>query len=139
MVSRRLEKVSQGIKTAVSEIIQSRLNDPRVTGIISVTRVECSTDLRRARVFLSIIGVEGKQRDLSFSGVRSAVGYIQSHLAKRLSMKVCPTLQFELDDSLQKGFEISRLIDQVSAELAESDVKKEVSVEEEDSESEHER
>ena len=139
MASRRLERVTQGIKAAVSDIIQSRLNDPRVTGMISVTRVECSPDLRRARVFLSIIGVEGKGRDLSFSGVKSAVGFIQSHMAKRLSMKVCPTLQFELDDSLQKGFEISRLIDQVSAELAESDGKKEVSVEDEDSESEHER
>jgi len=139
MVSRRLEKVSQGIKAAVSEIIQSRLNDPRVTGMISVTRVECSADLRRARVFLSIMGVEGKQRDLSFSGVKSAVGFIQSHLAKRLSMKVCPTLQFEMDDSLQKGFEISRLIDQVSAELSGLDGKKEVSDEAGDSESEYER
>ena len=139
MVSRRLEKVSQVIKAAVSEIIQGRLNDPRVTGMITVTRVECSPDLRRARVFLSIMGVEGKQRELSFAGVKSAVGFIQSHLAKRISMKVCPTLRLELDDSLQKGFEITRLIDQVSAELSELDDEAEISDEEEDSESEHER
>ena len=116
MVKRRQEKVSRTIRNTVSEVIQKELSDPRIKGLISVTRVDTSADLRSARVYLSLLGIESAQQELSLRGIRHAGGYIQSRLAKCLSMKSCPTLSFYLDDSLKKGFLITRLIDAITAE-----------------------
>ena len=116
MATRRIEKVSRAIRSAVSEAIQLRLSDPRIQGLISVTRVEPSPDLRTARIYLSVVGVDEKQQELSLQGIRHAHGYIQSYLAERLTMKVCPSLQFELDTSLKKVFEITQILDELAAE-----------------------
>ncbi len=119
MATRRIEKVSRAIRSAVSEAIQLRLSDPRIQGLISVTRVEPSPDLRNARIYLSVLGVDAKQQNLSLKGIRHAHGYIQSYLAEQLTMKVCPSLHFELDSSLKKGFEITQILDELAAERAE--------------------
>ena len=119
MATRRMEKVSRAIRSAVSEAIQLRLSDPRIQGMISVTRVEPSPDLRTARIYLSVLGVDEKQQNLSLKGIRHAHGYIQSHLAEQLTMKVCPSLHFELDASLKKGFEITQILDELAAKRAE--------------------
>lgn len=111
--------MSRAIRSAVSEVIPLRLSDPRIQGLISVTRVEPSPDLRSARVYLSILGVDEKQQALSLQGIRHAHGYIQSYLAEQLTMKVCPSLHFELDASLKKGIEITQILDELAAERAE--------------------
>ena len=116
MPTRRQEKVSRTIRNTVSEVIQNELSDPRVQGLVSITRVDTSPDLRNARVYLSMLGVGEKQQELSLQGIRHARGYIQSRLASRLTMKSCPTLSFFLDDSLKKGFEITQLIDRATSE-----------------------
>ena len=117
MVKRRQEKVSRTIRNTVSEVIQKELSDPRIKGLISVTRVDTSADLRSARVYLSLLGIESAQQELSLRGIRHAGGYIQSRLAKCLSMKSCPTLSFYLDESLKKSLEIAQLIYEVEADL----------------------
>jgi len=116
MATRRVEKVARAIRAAVSEAIQQRLSDPRIQGLISVTRVEPTPDLRSARVYLSMLGVEEKQQELSLAGIRHAHGYIQSYLAEQLTTKVCPALHFELDASFKKGLAISRILDELAAE-----------------------
>lgn len=123
MTTRRVEKVSRAIRAAVSEAIQHRLSDPRIQGLISVTRVEPSPDLRTARVYLSILGVDEKQQELGLSGIRHAHGYIQSYLAEQLTMKLCPALHFELDSSFKKGLAISRILDDLASERAERESK----------------
>ena len=119
MSSRRLEKVSRTIRNTVSEVIQNHLSDPRITGLISVTRVQASPDLRLAKVYLSVVGADSKQADLTLQAVKHARGYIQSRLADNLSMRSCPKLDFYLDDSIKKGFEISHILDKIAAENAE--------------------
>jgi ribosome-binding factor A len=116
MATRRLEKVSRAIRTAVSEVIQNHLSDPRIQGLVTVTRVEPTPDLRTAKVFLSILGVNEQQQELSLKGIKHAHGYVQSYLAGQLTMKTCPSLRFYLDDSLKKSFAITQLLDQVTAE-----------------------
>jgi len=118
MATRRMEKVSRAIRSAVSEAIQSHLSDPRIQGIVSVTRVEPSGDLRNARVYLSIAGVEEKQQALTLKGIQHAHGYIQSYLAEQLTMKVCPTLHFSLDASFKKGLAITQILEALAAERA---------------------
>lgn len=116
MSVRRLEKVSRLIRNSVSEVIQGQISDPRIRGLISVTRVEPSADLRYARVYLSVLGVSRHEQALTLKGVQHAAGFVQSRLSRRLAMKTCPTLQFFLDDSLKKGSQITKLLDQIAAE-----------------------
>ena len=115
-MSRRLEKVARTLQATVGEVIQGHLSDPRIRGLISVTRVEPAPDLRSCRVYLSVLGVDEKQQELSLRGIRHARGHIQHLLARRISFKTCPTLDFYLDDSLKKGYQMVRLLDQVAAE-----------------------
>lgn len=118
MASRRLEKVSRSIQNTISDVINNQLSDPRVKGMISVTRVDPAPDLRSAKVYLSILGVSETQEKLSITGIRSASGYIRTCLARRLTMKMCPALEFILDEGLKKSFETMQLINQISQDIS---------------------
>ena len=115
-MSRRLEKVSRTIRDTVSEVIQNQLSDPRIRGLISVTRIKVAADFSTAHVYLSIIGVETKQQQLTTQAIQHAAGFIQSRLANVLSTRSCPTLSFTLDDSLKKSSEVLNIINQLSKE-----------------------
>ena len=121
MASRRLEKVSKMIRSTISEVIREHISDPRVKGMISVTRVDPAPDLRSAKVYLSILGVDETQEQLSFKGIQSASGYIRTCLSQRMTMKMCPALDFYLDKGLKKSFETMQLINQVSQEISDRD------------------
>jgi len=121
MGSRRLEKISKLLRAAVSDVIQNQLADPRIQGLVSVTRVELAADLRSARVYLSILGVDEKGQQLCLTAIEHAGGHIQGRLAQRLATKVCPTLSFYLDNSLKEGFKIVQLIDRVAGQAAIAD------------------
>ena len=111
MVARRLERASRLIRSTVSQIIQNELSDPRVSGMISVTRVESSPDLRSAKVYLTISGVSAEKAELSLRGIRHAKGFVRTRLAHRLAMKTCPSLNFCLDDQAKMGIETVDIID----------------------------
>jgi len=115
-MSRRLEKVTRFLQQEVSDVIRNKVSDPRIRGLLTVTRVEVAADLRSAKIFLSILGVDDTQQKLTIKAIEHAAGHIQSCMAGRLTMRTCPTLSFFLDDSLKKGFQIIRLIDQLAAE-----------------------
>ncbi len=115
-MSRRIERINRIVRDTISAVIQNQLSDPRIQGLVSVTRVETSADLTISRVYLSVAGVNPRQEKLSVDAVRHASGFIQSRLAEVLRTRNCPTLQIIQDDSLKKGFEVLQLINQVSAE-----------------------
>jgi len=113
-MSRRLEKITRTIRDTVSGVIQNQLADPRLRGLISVTRVQVVADLSMARVYLSVLGATPDQQQLDLQAIQHAAGFIQSRLASVLTTRTCPILKFILDDSLKKGADILRLIDEVS-------------------------
>ncbi|MBN1765680.1 MAG: 30S ribosome-binding factor RbfA [Sedimentisphaerales bacterium] len=115
-MSRRLEKINRTILETVSTVIQNQLSDPRIQGLTSVTRVQTAADLSCARVYLSILGAELKQQELTLQAIQHAAGFIQGRLAQVLTTRICPSLTFFLDDSLKKGFEVSRLLDEIKAQ-----------------------
>jgi len=139
MASHRLEKVARSIQATVGEVIQNQLSDPRIKGLISVTRVDPAPDLRSARVYISILGVDENQQQLSLRGIEHARGHIQHLLARQVAFKMCPTLQFYLDESLKKGFKIIQLLDELSAEEGEGVTESESNLSEESTESDYER
>jgi ribosome-binding factor A len=127
MPSRRQEKVARIVREVVSNAISTQLSDPRIVGIVSVTRVEMAPDLRAADVYLSIFENSETQeqkieadRNKTFSAIKRARSHIQSLLADRLQSKFCPVLRFHGDEKYRKTMEMMKLIDQVSSEFDES-------------------
>lgn len=121
MPSRRQEKVARVIKEAVSIAITNDLNDPRISGFVSVTRVDVTANLRRADVYLSIFGTDEKAQNRTFIAIEHAKKRIQSHLAAQMQSKFCPVLHFSKDDVFKKTLDIMKLIDQATAELNSTD------------------
>ncbi len=115
-MSRRTERLSHQIRRIVAHQIQSRLSDPRIALMTSVTRVEVSADLAHARVYVSVMGDEAAER-LSLKALEHAAGRIQTALARQLTLRQCPRLRFERDESLKKSFELVQLIEREMAAL----------------------
>jgi len=116
MPTRRQEKVARLVKEVVSEAIISHLSDPRITGIVSVTRVVVTADMRTADVYLSIFGTSDSEKERTFEAITHARTRIQSLLAAEIQSKFCPSLRFHKDEQCQKMLETMRLIDQVASE-----------------------
>ena len=114
-MTRRTERLNHLIQAEISDLLQKHINDPRLNGLISVTGVEISSDLKSARVSFSTLG-GSMDRDEVLKGFNSAAGYLRRELAHRLNIRVTPELSFEFDDSIEHGVNLVRLIDKVAAE-----------------------
>jgi len=110
MRSGRMRRVDGAIREVLSDGIATELHDPRV-GFVTVTGVKTSSDLRHARVFVSVLGDE-QAREATLAGLRSAHGFLQGLLAAQLKLKHTPALTFFYDESIDRGMRISRLLDQ---------------------------
>ncbi len=119
MPTRRQEKVARLIKEVVSDAIVSHLSDPRITGMVSVTRVAVTPDMRNADVYLSVFGAGDSEKERTFEAITHARARIQALLAGAMQSKFCPVLRFHKDEQFQKMLETMRLIDQVASERRE--------------------
>jgi len=109
MSAGRMRRVDEAVRAVLSDAIAKDLQDPRV-GFVTVTAVKTSTDLRHARVYVSILGGE-HAREQGLAGLRSAHGFLQSRLAAELTLKHTPTLAFEYDETTDRAMRITRLLD----------------------------
>jgi len=116
MKSHRPERVGNVVRQVVSEAISSRLSDPRIEPLTSVTRVEVSADLEPAKIHVSVIG-DNQTGRLTVTGLNSAAGHIRRMLGDQLHLRRTPHLSFHLDDSIKRATETIRLIDEAMAEL----------------------
>jgi ribosome-binding factor A len=121
MATRRQERVARVVKEATSDAISHHLNDPRIEGLVSVTRVDVAADLRTADVYLSIFGKDYAAENRTFVAIAHAKGRIQSLVADRLQSKFCPVLRFCRDEKFKKTLETMRLIDQAVSEMEKKD------------------
>ena len=121
MPTRRQEKVARAIREVVSDVIANHLSDPRITGFVSVTRVEVMADLRSADVYLSIFASDEGAKGRTFAAITHARTRIQSFLAGELDSKFCPVLRFHEDEQFRKTLEVMKLIDQVANERQNKD------------------
>ena len=104
-----MRRVDEAVREVLSDAISHQVKDPRV-GFVTVTAVETAPDLRRARVYVSVLGDEGVRRR-SLDGLRSAHGVLQRAVAGELRLKHTPTLEFVYDDTSERGMRIAALID----------------------------
>jgi ribosome-binding factor A len=108
---RRVQKVAEAIREIVSMAILTELKDPRIHGV-TVTYVEASTDLRYAKVHVSVMG-DDTQQDLTLHGLQSAAGFLQAKLARELELRYTPKLTFLLDQGVKHSIEIARILKEV--------------------------
>ena len=125
MATRRQEKVARIVKEAVSNAITQHLNDPRIEGLISITKVEMAADLRSANVYISILGKNEAAQNKTFSAITHAKSRIQSLLSGEMQSKFCPVLHFHKDDKFKKTLETIKLIEKVADDLNKKNLNKE--------------
>jgi ribosome-binding factor A len=109
MTNDRMRRVDEGVRQVLSDAL-GQIKDPRV-GFVTVTAVETSPDLRRATVFVSVLGDEGTRRR-TLDGLQSAHGFLQGRVATELHLKHTPTLHFAYDDSVDRGMRIQELLEE---------------------------
>jgi ribosome-binding factor A len=109
----RMRRVDEAMREVLSGAITSELKDPRV-GFVTVTAVETAPDLRRARVFVSVLGDDGA-RGRTLDALEHAHGYLQRRVADELRLKHTPTLEFAYDGSAERSQRIAELIDRQEA------------------------
>jgi ribosome-binding factor A len=107
-MSRRTDRIADELQALVAGLLLREIKDPRI-GLVTVTKVKISPDLRHARVYFSTLGNE-QQRTQSLRGLTSAAGFIRSQVARRLNLRVAPAIAFEFDDSLEQAERVARLL-----------------------------
>ncbi|MDQ0203449.1 30S ribosome-binding factor RbfA [Pectinatus haikarae] len=107
----RVEKIQEQIKQEVSDIILRGLKDPRI-GFVTITKVDVSSDLKNARIYVSILGSQ-EQFKGTWEGLKHSTGYIRQELAKRIRIKFIPEIAFYPDTSIQYSAHIQELINKI--------------------------
>jgi ribosome-binding factor A len=108
MPKERMRRVNEAVREVLSTAIGSDLKDPRI-GFVTVTAVDTSPDLRHARVYVSVLASEEGRVD-TLAGLASSRGYLQARVAQELRLKHTPQLDFEYDESTDRGLRISELL-----------------------------
>ena len=117
MRSDRMRRVDEAIRQVIGAAVAGELKDPRV-GFVTVTDVRTSADLSHARVYVSVLGEQGRaseiaQREASMEGLRSAHGYLQRRVACELRLKRTPTLTFAYDDTTDRALRVDALLEEI--------------------------
>lgn len=107
----RLGRIDEEYRKELSQIIGYELKDPSITGLISVTKVKVTSDLKFAKVYVSILNSKNIKDTLA--GLKKSAGFIRTELARRVNLRNTPELIFELDDSLEYGAKIDSILKQI--------------------------
>jgi len=108
MVSNKLQRINEDVQRVLSTLLRD-IKDPRVKqGMISVTGVDTTSDLRQAKIYLSVYDLQS-EKDL-MKGLKSAAGYLRRELGQSLSLRYTPELLFELDNSIERGAKINTIL-----------------------------
>src|SRR5919112_1103884 len=122
-MSRRTERLGSTIQKELATIIMRELNDPRLVGMPSITRVKVSPDLSIADVFVTVMGTEGQQ-NAALNALRHSAGMMRTKLTKLLSLRQSPYLKFHIDENLKKELAVLETLRVVAEENAELDRKR---------------
>lgn len=109
-MAHHIERVNSLIRHEISELLQRQVKDPRLSNFITVTAVDTSSDMRHAKVYVSRLGGQ-KEKSETLEVLVSAAGFFRKELATRLKLRRVPELNFQWDDSLERGNHLLQLID----------------------------
>jgi ribosome-binding factor A len=107
-MTRRMQQMGEFLREEVTDIIRTEIDDPRL-GFWTITRVEVPSDLRSARVYISVLGTDGERKE-TIAALRGASGFIRGHLKPRMRTRIIPDLDFRDDRSMEHAEEIDRTL-----------------------------
>lgn len=111
-------RINGEVQKVLAEIIRGELKDPRINPMTTVMAVEVAPDLKSCKAFISVLGDVKSQED-TLKGLNSAMGYIRTQLAKKINLRNTPEIKFIMDQSVEYGINMSKLIDEVNAGIHE--------------------
>ena len=125
-MSRRVDRINGLLREEISRLLSREIKDPRLSGLLTITQVSTSSDLRNAKVYLSVLGTD-EENTAALRGIQSAATFMRKQLRERLRLKYVPFLTFEIDNSMETSDHIFRLMDQARQEsdtrfLSEGDI-----------------
>lgn len=106
-------RVNAEVQHELAKLIREGIKDPRIHPMTSVTAVEVAPDLKTCRAYISVMGNE-EAKNNTIAGLKSAEGYIRRQLAKNINLRNTPEIRFILDESIEYGVAMSKLIDEVT-------------------------
>lgn len=113
MNNKRLNRISEEVKRVVSELIYNGLKDPRVNSMTTITNVEVTRDLRFAKIYVSVFG-DKDEKENTIIGLESAKGFIRKEIGSRIDLRYAPEPIFYLDESIEQGIYMSKLIEDIN-------------------------
>lgn len=119
--SHKLDRVNEELKKEISNIINYQLKNSKVTGMISVTKVKTTPDLRYTRVWISALNCKNKKETLL--GLKQSSGFIRSKIAQNVNMRITPELVFEFDESMEYGERIDNILNEIMKDMKKEDRK----------------
>lgn len=127
-------RINMEVHRELSEIIRTEIKDPRVSSAMTtVVAVEVTPDLKYCKAYISVLGGEEAAQN-AVAGLKNAVGYIRRELARRINLRNTPEISFVLDQSIEYGVNMSRLIDEVTKGLKDEEPAEEEQPDEEEQE-----
>ena len=111
----RFERINEEYRREISNIIDNKLKNPNVTGLISVTKVKVTPDLKFAKVYVSILNSKNLKETLV--GLKKSSGFVRSELARTINLRNTPEIVFELDDSLEYGARIDSILKDIMKDV----------------------
>lgn len=115
-MTRRTDRIGHLIQQEIGNLILREISDVRI-GFVTISRVEVTTDLAHAKVFVSVLGTDKEKRD-SLAGLGHSASFMRTHLAKVLKMRTVPRLQFVEDKNLDHGFRINEILNDIKRDAA---------------------
>lgn len=109
----REEKINELIRRELSDLLQKEVKDPRVKGLVSITQVKITNDLKSAKVHVSIYGLSDAEKKKSLEGLRSSSAFLRFRLSENIRLKSIPALIFELDESIERAFHVIEKLDRI--------------------------
>lgn len=111
----RMIKINDEIQKELSEIIRTEIKDPRISVITSVLKVDTTSDLKYCKVYISVLGDEEQKQEV-INVLKNAAGFIRKQIAHNINLRNTPEFKFELDNSLEHGIKMTKLIDELNKE-----------------------
>lgn len=122
-------RINGEVQRELSKLISLELKDPRVNPMTSVVSVEVAPDLKHAKVYISVLGDEESKQN-TYLGLKSATPFLRSQLAKNINLRNTPELTFIMDQSIEYGVNMSRLIDDVNKDISDREEENDTDLEE---------
>lgn len=110
--NRRAERVAEAIREEVATFLAEDAKDPRITGLVTVTGVDVTRDLRHAKVYVSVMGSDA-ERAATFDGLASVATHLRSRIGRALRLRLAPEISFHQDDSIARAARIESLLAQI--------------------------